>query len=145
MKKFQTCDQKAYKNNLDLFLTTLTKQVLVEPFHESPQEPMDVWQNLPKYTNDDINKAVLLRQFSDAIQPPYRIEVNSNFTEYLAFQEIPFFGAHLYFAYSPADDIRTWQNFQMHKLPPREARRLPLVSQNEEAAGGDEIDVVEDA
>ena len=37
-------------------------------------------------------------------------------TEYVAFQEIPQFGCHFYYAYSP-HSVDTWQNFNKLNIP----------------------------
>jgi hypothetical protein len=39
-------------------------------------------------------------------------EIQIDSQEFVAFQKIPFFGAHFYFAFSPNEPIQTWPNFK---------------------------------
>lgn len=118
MKKFQACDPKFYKLNLSLFISCLTKQMLLEPFDTAPQEPRDQWQDFPKvYTTTDINKAAAFRMIKSSQAPPYKIDVSQDLHEYVAFQEIPFFGAHFYYAFSPTEKLPKWKNFDRLKVP----------------------------
>lgn len=127
MKKFLACHQKDYKNALSLFISSLTMQMLVEPFTQAPPEPRDQWQGFAKeYTNVDIVRAVKERLYKDAKTPPYKIEISQDLQEYVAFQEIPFFGAHFYYAFSPTEKIHQWQNFNHLKIPKKYVEVLEL-------------------
>lgn len=127
MKKFIACDPKAYKHNLSLFISSLTKQVLVEPFHKAPLDATSTWQDFSKeYTTDDINRAVKDRLYGAANKPPYKIEISQDLYEYVAFQEIPFFGAHFYYAFSPNEKINEWQKFSKLKIPKKYVEALEL-------------------
>ena len=78
----------------------------------------DVWQDFARiYTTKDINTAVHQRMFRDSFTPAYQIEISQNLQEYVAFQEIPLFGAHFYYAFSPNMKINHWQNFNTFKIP----------------------------
>lgn len=104
--------------------------MLVEPFDKPPSEPRDQWQGFRReYTSSDINEAVKARLYKDALTPPYKIEISHDLTEYLAYQEIPFFGAHFYYAFSPSETIEKWQNFRKLQIPQKyvEVLKLPHV------------------
>ena len=76
------------------------------------------WQGFAReYTTKDINTAVHQRIFSDSFSPSYQIEISQDLQEYLAFQKIPMFGAHFYYAFSPNMKINHWQNFNTFKIP----------------------------
>ena len=112
------CDSNDYKHNLSLFICSLTKQILVEPFNLPPQDMSHAWQGFAReYTTKDINTAVHQRMFRDSFTPAYQIEISQNLQEYVAFQEIPLFGAHFYYAFSPNMKINHWQNFNTFKIP----------------------------
>lgn len=129
VKKFQACSPENFKHHLSLFISSLTKQVLVEPFDVAPQEPRGQWQELGKeYTTADINRAVKQRLFRDAKTPPYTIDVSQDLHEFAAFQEIPFFGAHFFYAFSPSETINQWRNFDKLKVPRRFTRDVPVDS-----------------
>lgn len=129
VKKFQACSPENFKYHLSLFISSLTKQVLVEPFDVAPPEPRGHWQELGKeYTTADINRAVKQRLFRDAKTPPYTIDVSQDLHEFAAFQEIPFFGAHFFYAFSPSETINQWRNFDKLKVPRRFTRDVPVDS-----------------
>jgi hypothetical protein len=112
------CKPEDYKHNLSLFVACLTKQVLVEPFNVAPQAPTNTWHEFEKsYTTDDINRDVKLKILEEARTPPYKIEISSDFKEYIAFQEIPLFGAHFYYAFTPNERIHKWQKFNKLRVP----------------------------
>lgn len=129
VKKFQACDSKVYKKYLSLFISSLTKQVLVEPFSVAPQEPREQWQELEKeFTTADINRAVKQRLFQDAKAPPYTIDISQDLHEFVALQEIPFFGAHFYYAFSPTETINQWRNFDKLKVPRKFTKDMSVDS-----------------
>lgn len=118
MKKFLACDPLVYKHNLSLFIACLTKQVLVEPFHEAPADMSNVFPTFTKeYNTTDIKREVTKRLFHDSFKPPYKMDISQDLHEYVAFQEVPLFGAHFYYAFSPATTINHWQNFSTLKIP----------------------------
>lgn len=83
------------------------------------------WQDFQKeYTTADINRAVNERLFKDAFTPPYQIEISQDLHEYVAFQEIPLFGAHFYYAFSPVQTINHWQNFKILNVPKNYVKAL---------------------
>lgn len=107
----------------------MTKQVLVEPFNVAPQEPREQWQELEKdFTTADINRAVKQRLFQDAKAPPYTIDISQDLHEFVALQEIPFFGAHFYYAFSPTETINQWRNFDKLKVPRKFTKDMPVDS-----------------
>lgn len=137
VKKFLSCDPEAYKNALSLFISSLTKQVLVDPFDKAPSEPRDQWHDFARvYTSSDINEAVKARLYKDAHTPPYQIEISHDLTEYLAYQEIPFFGAHFFYAFSPGETIEKWQNIGKLKIPRKYLDALKLSSEPESPIKG---------
>lgn len=101
--------------------------MLVEPFNQAPPEPQDQWQAFAQeYSNTDIVRSVKARLFKDAKTPPYKIEISQDLQEYVAFQEIPFFGAHFYYAFSPTEKIHQWQKFNQLKVPKKYVQALEL-------------------
>lgn len=113
MKKFLRCNPKDYKHNLSLFVCSLTKQMLVEPFNVPPREiQSEQWFNFEReYTRKDINEAVIQRLYKDSLTPSYKIDISQDLHEYSCYQEIPFFGAHFYYAFSPRERIDKWAKF----------------------------------
>jgi len=99
-------------------VSCLTKQLLVDPFDAPPKDMTSQWYNFEKvYKQQDINNAVIHRLYKDSFTPPYQLDLSSNLTEYVAFQEIPFFGAHFYYAFSPRDKIDKWIKFNKMDVP----------------------------
>ena len=102
--------------------------MLVEPFDEAPQEPRGEWQNFKKiYTPADINRAVRDRMYKDAQTQAYKIEISEDQQEFVAFQEIPYFGAHFYYAFSPTEKINQWQKFNKLKIPRKYVEAMQLA------------------
>lgn len=92
--------------------------MLVEPFDKVPQDPREVWHRFEKdYTPADINVAIRSRMNRDALTPSYQIEISQDQQEYIAFQEISYFGAHFYYAFSPTEKINHWKMFSKLKVP----------------------------
>ena len=93
--------------------------MLVEPFDVPPREiQSEQWFNFEKeYTRKDINEAVIQRLYKDSLTPPYKIDISQDLHEYSCFQEIPFFGAHFYYAFSPRDRIDKWDRFNKLNVP----------------------------
>jgi hypothetical protein len=124
------CDPKHFKHNLSLFIHSLTKQILVEPFNFPPEDMTETWRDFPKeYTMRDINQGVLQRLFRDSFTPPYQIEISQDMQEYVAFQDIPLFGAHFYYAFSPNLKISKWQNFEAFKVPRKYVEALEKLNE----------------
>lgn len=111
--------------------------MLVEPFDMRPDDQSDVWQQFPKeYTDADIQQAIKNRKYKDSIAPPYKVEISSDMQEYVAFQEIPLFGAHFFYAFSPTEKIHQWQNFNRLNIPNRIAKALQLQCEAESPIKG---------
>lgn len=93
--------------------------MLVEPFNKAPEDPTSAqWETFDKeYTLEDINNAVIRDIYKDSLKPPYKVEVSQNLQEYVCFQEIPFFGAHFYYAFSPHEKIDKWSKFNKLNVP----------------------------
>lgn len=101
--------------------------MLVEPFNQAPNGPQNQWQNFAQvYTNSDIVQAAMERLYKDGKTPPYKIEISQDLQEYVAFQEIPFFGAHFFYAFSPTEKIHEWQKFNQLKIPKKYVEALKL-------------------
>jgi hypothetical protein len=133
IKKFLACDPSDYKHNLSLFISSLTKQILVEPFNLAPQDSSNQWQDFSQeYTTADINRAVNERLYKDALTPSYQVEISQDLQEYIAFQEIPLFGAHFYYAFSPVQKINQWQKFGNLKVPKKITQVLNRLGQMQE-------------
>lgn len=133
-KKFLACNPEDYKSNLSLFISSLTKQVLVKPFDVPPEDQSNQWKPFDKeYKPIDIHRAVKQRVLKDAYAPPYKVEISQDMKEYTAFQEIPFFGAHFYYAFSVDERLDKWQNFDKLKVPKMYVKALQLEDQIEES------------
>ncbi|KAL7048156.1 hypothetical protein ACKWTF_003246 [Chironomus riparius] len=118
VKKFNACEPNSYQQYLSLFVSCLTKQLLVDPFNAPPKDMTSQWHTFSKvYNQEDINNAVIHRLYKDSFTPPYQLDLSSDLKEYIAFQEIPFFGAHFYYAFSPRDKIDKWTNFNKMNVP----------------------------
>jgi hypothetical protein len=119
MKKFLKCSPNDYKHNLSLFVCSLTKQMLVEPFDRPPIDSGSAqWENFEReFTRKDINDAAIRRIYKDALAPAYKMDISQNLREFACFQEIPFFGAHFYYAFSPRDRIDKWSKFNKLNVP----------------------------
>jgi hypothetical protein len=112
VKKFLECDPKDYKHNLSLFVNSLTKRMLVEPFNKIPFDVSSTWQDFGKeYTFKDINSKLIQQLYKDVYLPPFQLDMSENMKEITTFQEIPFFGAHFYYAFSPRETVDKWTNF----------------------------------
>lgn len=89
-----------------IFCSKLSKQPNVIPFNMPPP---------PLVPTDDISIDELKRQILETEKefkwrtPNTDVQIDSQ--EFLAFQEIPLFGAHFYYAYSPNERVQRWKNF----------------------------------
>jgi hypothetical protein len=111
--------------------------MLVEPFDVAPPEPRSQWQNFAKeYSASDIYNSVKQRMFKDALTPPYRVNISQDMQEYVAFQEISFFGAHFFYAFSPTEKINNWQSFRKLNVPKKYAAALMIADPDESAIMG---------
>lgn len=45
------------------------------------------------------------------------MDISQDLHEYVAFQEVPLFGAHFYYAFCPSETINHWHNFNNLKIP----------------------------
>lgn len=93
--------------------------MLVEPFNIPPREIASTqWHNFEReYKREDINDAVIQRLYKDSLTPSYKIDISQDLHEYACFQEIPFFGAHFYYAFSPRERIDKWAKFNKLNVP----------------------------
>lgn len=122
---------------MKLFVSMLTKQMLVAPFDKAPEEPRDAWQDfLLTYSSADINQAIKDRMYHEAQTPAYKIEISQDQQEYAAFQEIPYFGAHFYYAFSPNEKINQWQNFHKLKVPRKYVEAMAIADAPESPIKG---------
>lgn len=134
MKKFLACNPTDYKHNLSLFISCLTKQMLVKPFDVAPEDQSAQWNNFDKeYTAADIHREVKQRVLKDSYAPPYKVEIAHDMKEYVAYQEIPFFGAHCYYAMSVDERLDKWQNFNKLNVPKSYVKALQLEDELEES------------
>lgn len=65
---------------------------------------------------DDIKTAMREAKYKELMIPPYKVDVSQDMKEFAAFQEIPNFGSHFYYAVS-MDPLPEWQNFSKLKIP----------------------------
>lgn len=95
---------KKFTPILRLFASKLCKQPFVKPFNTPPPslgDQVDVDQLRAQLLSNESTHN--WRQLDDT-------EIHVESYEYLAFQKLPLFGAHFYYAYSPHGPIHTWQN-----------------------------------
>lgn len=108
--------------------------MLVEPFNVAPEDQSGQWKNFEKaYSALDIHRAVKQRVLKDAYAPPYKVEISQNMKQFTAFQEIPFFGAHCFYASSVDERLEKWQNFNKLNVPQKYIKALELEDQIEES------------
>lgn len=76
----------------------------MKPFNTSPpslDSQVDV---------DQLRKELLSNESEHIWRQLDNTEIHVESHEYLAFQRLPLFGAHFYYAYSPHEPVRTWRN-----------------------------------
>lgn len=98
-----------------LLLHALSRKQLVGPFERFPDErPLAdyKWSIQP----DKISKLILLKEFEKFGEPPISIEIAGDLCEIVTYQEIPCFGAHFYYAYSP-EKLQKWDNLDKGIIP----------------------------
>lgn len=117
---------KKFKPILHIFASKLCKQPFVKPFN-TPPPPPDVPVDIEKLKTD-----LLANESEFHWRKSYKSEVHVDSYEYLAFQEIPLFGAHFYYAYSPHEPIYEWKN--VGKILDR--KNIKIFKQIEKIADG---------
>lgn len=106
----------------------LHKSLFVEP----PKTLEPKWDNFAReYTISDAKNFIKEAEFKELEAPPYQIDVSNDMKEYVAFQEIPKFGCHFYYAYSP-HSLDTWQNFNKLNIPKKLIPNLYSVAELKE-------------
>lgn len=98
-----------------LLLHALGRKQLVGPFEKMPDErPLTDyrWNMHP----EKMSKMILLREFEKFGEPPVSIEIAGDLCEIVTYQEIPCFGAHFYYAYSP-EKLQKWDNLDQGIIP----------------------------
>ncbi|CAO1429178.1 unnamed protein product [Diamesa hyperborea] len=122
MKKFLISeDRKKVEEFLPLFILSLKQQTLVEPFESAPfNSDSKKWDKFPcdkqEFTQSDIKKSLKEDRLWEKNAPPYKIDISRDLMEYAAYQEIPNFGAHFYYAFS-LEPLPKWQNFNKFRVP----------------------------
>ncbi|CAO1434447.1 unnamed protein product [Diamesa serratosioi] len=111
--------------------------MLVEPFNKPPKTMDNKWDDFYKtYTLQDVKHSVLQQNSLELTIPQYKIDITRDLMEYVAFQEIPNFGSHFYYAFS-LEQLPHWQNFSKFKVP---SKLIPtLLTTNIPAQDDDEI------
>jgi len=120
IKKFLLATDEEDTNRRDhylkLLLLSLQRKHLVGPFKTVPTKSHRLEQFEEDYQLVDIGKLILEEEFKKYGSPPYTVEVSGDLHEYSVYQEIPEFGAHFYYAYSP-EPIGKWINLNKAILP----------------------------
>ena len=112
-----TDDKEKCEKYLYLFILSTKQQMLVEPFNDPPKSMNSKWDDFDKeYTLQDIKNSVLKQNGLDLITPQYKIDISRDLMEYVAYQEIPNFGCHFYYAFS-LQQLPNWQKFSKFKVP----------------------------
>lgn len=101
---------------MELLLVALQRKRLVGPFKSVPNDISD-FQELNNYQPSDIGQLILKDEFHEYGKPPYQVEVSGDLKEYCAYQPIPNFGCHFYYAFSTTDTIRNWHQSDRAILP----------------------------
>lgn len=110
--------------------------MLVKPFNECPKTMGMDWDDFDKeYTRNDIMTAVNEQKSLDYPEPPYKVDISRDLKEYAAFQEIPNFGSHFYYAFS-FEQLPKWQNFSKFKVSKKKIQSL--YNENFQLFGEDE-------
>ena len=141
MKKFLIIeDKEKLEEFLPLFILSLKQQTLVEPFDITPLSMDKEWDGFysekTEFTQNDILKSIKEDRTLKMNAPPYKIDISRDLMEYAAYQEIPNFGAHFYYAFS-LEPLPNWQNFNKFRVPWKLIPTLKVVypvdiSDNEE-------------
>lgn len=121
IKKLTESDNDSNRNVRDhylkLLLISLQRKKLVGPFAEIPTtDELSLDATKINYQPGDISKLILEEEYKLKGTPPYIVETTADLSEYAVYQEIPNFGAHFYYAYSP-DPLPKWSNFEKAILP----------------------------
>lgn len=121
MKKFLVAeDKKKVDEFLPLFILSLKQQTLVRPFNFPPLTTNEKWEDFEgdkqEFTPNDIKKSIKDDRLWNTHAPHYKIDISRDMMEYAAYQEIPNFGAHFYYAFS-LEPLPNWQNFNKFRVP----------------------------
>lgn len=105
-------NQELRLHAINLLLISLSVKQLVPPFDKFPTTDTTFssynWSDYqPKSIIDEIRRREIDKQTS---QPPLiTVDISGDRREIVAYQEIPSFGAHFYYAFSPTDPIEKWK------------------------------------
>lgn len=99
-----------------LLLICLQRKRLVGPFIDPPDPGKKLLQYGWAFQPADIARLILKSEFEKIGKMPFYIELSGDLTEYVATQEIPQFGAHFFYAYSP-EQIKAWDRLNLAMLP----------------------------
>lgn len=98
--------------------------MLVEPFNIPPKTMDAKWDDFDEeYTLDDIKESINEQYFLNTPVPSYKVDISRDLKEYAAFQEIPNFGSHFYYAFS-FEQLPKWQNFSKFKVEKKKVESL---------------------
>lgn len=99
-----------------LLLHSLNRKQLVGPFERMPEDDRGLSDYRWNIQPDKISKLILNKEFEKFGQPPISIEISGDLCEIVTYQEIPGFGAHFYYAFSP-EKIQKWDNLDQGIIP----------------------------
>lgn len=99
-----------------LLLHSLNRKQLVGPFEKMPDDDRGLTDYRWNIQPDKMSKLILNKEFEKFGQPPISIEISGDLCEIVTYQEIPGFGAHFYYAFSP-EKIQKWDNLDKGIIP----------------------------
>lgn len=104
---------------LILLLLCVQHERLVGPFKVIPSD--DALSTTADHRQHiqpaDISEMVREEEYREFGKPAYDVEVSGNLHDYVAYQEIPQFGAHFYYAHSKTEGIYKWNGAENAILP----------------------------
>lgn len=120
LKDSELESKTAYAQHMiGLLLLSIQQKRLVGPFKTVPIDDDDQidFDGALKIIPADISRMVRQEDFREFGTPPYSVEVSGNLREYVAYQEIPQFGAHFYYAFSGSECVYDWEQAEKAIMP----------------------------
>lgn len=108
--------QKARDHAILLLLHALNRKQLVGPFEKMPDEGKLLTDYKWNIQPEKMTQLILNKEFEKFGQPPISIDISGDLCEIVTYQEIPLFGAHFYYAFSP-EKIQKWDNLDTDIIP----------------------------
>lgn len=99
-----------------LLLHCLNRKQLVGPFERIPDDGRGLSDYRWNIQPDKMSKLILNKEFEKYGTPPISIEIAGDLCEIVTYQEIPGFGSHFYYAFSP-EKLQKWDNLDQGIIP----------------------------